>query len=1093
MKGFSKVLVAFALVICGCGGPGSPSVGSSLTGAGESAGGMSQSSDMEPVPVEAACVCDFPSDCCDGCNAIEGPCDDGNICSIGDRCIDGMCLGTSQNTCDDNNVCTTDSCLNGYGCIHSNKPGPCSDNSVCTIGDTCVSGVCVPGSTILDCNDGNFCTDDVCDPVAGCQNKATTTYCEDNNPCTRDLCDPMTGCSYEFITAPCNDGDLCTGNDTCVGGVCVGGAGNDCDDGNPCTNDGCDLVTRQCVYTNNTLGCSDGNACTTGDLCAAGKCTSGAPTICDDGNHCTIDSCNVSTGCVFTPKVCNDMDPCTVDSCNLENGNCVFSRKTCDDMNLCTADSCEPVTGACLNMTISCDDGDVCTTDLCHGATGCYHEYNTAVCDDGNACTGSDACSAGSCVGGPSIDCSDGDRCTIDSCDPVSGCLHSVTTGACDDGDACTVDENCADGTCSGGVAVVCDDGNFCTADSCDSATGCVFVATTDSCDDGDACTVGDVCAGGLCAGVLPLDCDDGNVCTDDGCDPVSGCFHVNNTGVCEDGTLCTGPDTCAEGVCVSGPPVDCNDLNVCTNDSCSPTLGCVHVNTTGPCEDGNLCTTPDKCSKGSCTAGPAADCDDGNECTEDSCDPAVGCVNVPATGPCDDESICTTDDTCVDGVCTGRPALDCDDHDVCTTDRCDPSMGCMYEFNNAACEDGDMCTDGDACSMGACVSGATLVCDDDNVCTDDSCDSSTGCTFAFNSMECDDGDVCTLQDACLMGACTGVAFLDCDDENVCTDDACDPVAGCQYSNNTGDCQGGNLCADAKCIDGACYVTAKDCTDDDACTTDGCSLDVGCTHEIIAGCCHESRPCPADETCESGWCSPVGCRACETDGDCGLADARCVTVGQGTFCVTSCATDACDEGWTCQAVGEYPTMCWPDAGWCKCTEPESPSVCDGNTLIEYDSCGGIMNVETCANGCLEGEGCCPDGTVLEGAACVAVEVEPVPEMVEEGDEATVADDAGDAADVAIGDEGGEDAVVAPDSVADSVVDAVADAGRDLSQPDTAAGDAPDQIEGDTGNVEDTVTGGGKGGCSAGSSPLSMMPALLLLALAAFVLRLRRRA
>jgi len=124
---------------------------------------------------------------------------------------------------------------------------------------------------------------------------------------------------------------------------------------------------------------------------------------------------------------------------------------------------------------------------------------------------------------------------------------------------------------------------------------------------------------------------------------------------------------------------------------------------------------------------------------------------------------------------------------------------------------------------------------------------------------------------------------------------------------------------------------------------------------------------------------------------------------------------------------------------------------------------------------------------------VAVEVEPVPEMVEEGDEATVADDAGDAADVAIGDEGGEDAVVALDSVADSVVDAVADAGRDLAQPDTAAGDAPDQIEGDTGNVEDTVTGGGKGGCSAGSSPLSMMPALLLLALAAFVLRLRRRA
>lgn len=1086
MKGFSKVLLAVALVLSGCGGPGSPSVGSALTGHGEGTGGMGHG--LEPVPAGADCVCDFPSDCCDGCNAIDGPCDDGNICSIGDRCIEGMCLGTSQNTCNDNNVCTTDSCLNGYGCIYANKPGPCSDNSVCTIGDTCVSGTCVPGSTLLDCNDGNFCTDDFCDPVAGCKNLPTTTYCEDNNPCTRDVCNPITGCSYEFITARCDDGDLCTGNDTCSGGVCVGGAGNDCDDGNPCTNDGCDLVTRQCVYTNNNLPCSDGDLCTTGDVCVSGGCVSGLPTICDDSNPCTIDSCSKSTGCIFMPKVCNDSDPCTDDSCNLDNGDCVFKPVDCNDLNLCTADSCDPVTGSCLHFPINCDDGDVCTDDGCYGQTGCTHEHNTAACDDGNVCTGSDACSAGFCVGGPPIDCSDGDRCTIDSCDPVSGCLHQVTTGACDDGDACTVDENCADGTCSRGIAVVCDDDNFCTTDSCDSATGCVFVNTTDSCDDGDACTVGDVCAGGECAGVLPLDCDDGNVCTDDGCDPETGCFHVNNASGCEDGTLCTGPDTCVAGKCVSGPVVNCNDGNVCTNDSCSPTLGCVHVNTTGPCHDGDLCTTPDKCFRGACVSGPAADCDDGNECTDDSCDSAIGCVNVPNVAACDDESICTVDDTCVNGVCVGAPAIDCDDGNVCTSDICDPVMGCIYQFNTDPCEDGDLCTVNDECFEGVCQARASAVCDDVNPCTDDSCDSATGCTHAPNAADCDDGDVCTLEDLCVNGTCVGSGAPDCNDGNECTDDSCDPVVGCVNVDNTAACAGADACTDAVCADGTCHVAEKNCDDGDMCTTDGCGLDVGCTNEPIAGCCSENHPCGSGAVCESGWCIDVGCRPCEADADCQLEDAKCVTVGQGSYCVTSCATATCDAGWTCQTVGEYPTMCWPDAGWCECVEPEVPGECAGDTWVSYNSCGGIQGRETCANGCHATEGCCPDGTQLEGETCVAIEVEPVPESVEQVEDVIVADEAGDTADAAVGDEGGEDAVVLPDAVADAIVDA----GRDHGQSDTVPGDVSGEIAADSGAGEDTVTVGGKGGCSAGSSPLSMLPAFLLLALVAVVLRLRRR-
>src|SRR5262249_26790935 len=50
-----------------------------------------------------------------------------------------------------------------------------------------------------------------------------------------------------------------------------------------------------------------------------------------------------------------------------------------------------------------------------------------------------------------------------------------------------------------------------------------------------------------------PLDCDDGDVCTDDGCSPSTGCVHATNTAPCEDGDAATILDHCAAGTCVPG------------------------------------------------------------------------------------------------------------------------------------------------------------------------------------------------------------------------------------------------------------------------------------------------------------------------------------------------------------------------------------------------------------------------------------------------------------------------------------------------------------------------------------------------------------
>lgn len=75
------------------------------------------------------------------------------------------------------------------------------------------------------------------------------------------------------------------------------------------------------------------------------------------------------------------------------------------------------------------------------------------------------------------------------------------------------------------------------------------------------------------CSG--PRDCDDDNGCTDDSCDPASGCVRAFNSAPCDDGNLCTTADTCSGGSCVGGPPLNCNDGLNCTVDSCDPVAGC--------------------------------------------------------------------------------------------------------------------------------------------------------------------------------------------------------------------------------------------------------------------------------------------------------------------------------------------------------------------------------------------------------------------------------------------------------------------------------------------------------------------------------------
>ena len=94
---------------------------------------------------------------CDDLDCNNQTCNDDNICTTGDQCIDYMCQGILI-SCDDGNPCTDDSCDSHFGCQHLNNTSTCDDGNVCTTNDYCATGICREG-TIVNCDDENACNE----------------------------------------------------------------------------------------------------------------------------------------------------------------------------------------------------------------------------------------------------------------------------------------------------------------------------------------------------------------------------------------------------------------------------------------------------------------------------------------------------------------------------------------------------------------------------------------------------------------------------------------------------------------------------------------------------------------------------------------------------------------------------------------------------------------------------------------------------------------------------------------------------------------------------------------------------------------------
>ena len=503
----------------------------------------------------------------------------------------------------------------------------CQDGNVCNGTEVCVGSTCQAG-TPLSCGDSNACTTDTCDAVAGCQHAVVT--CNDNSLCTTDSCSPATGCSYQPVTCP--QGQVCNGGTgTCgpIATTCTSTA--QCGDGDSCTTDACDGANVSSLAFDGT-----DDYVTMGE--ASGESALGARAFTLEtwvrrtgatwGTVASTGTGGVSAVPLVT-KGRGQSENSNVDS-NYFLGITTAGRPVADFEQFAAAGgwSAGQNHPACSSATIN--DQSWHHVAVTYSVAAGWHFYVDGVegtTADGTSCT---TCSpAGSCPQSPGVEprYDSIQHFGLGTAMNSTGVTEGFFAGALDevrvwkrvlspaeivagknveiDDDADLIgrfglDENggttaedsttpSQDGALTAGPAWSAADRAPLTG-SCSytAIAGCQHCNGTEECLDTNVCNGTAFCSGGICQPGTPLNCDDNDLCTGDSCDAEDGCQHA---------------------------PVGCSDGLACTNDSCDPLLGCQHVST---CPAGQACDPGSGSCVPSCTT--AAECSDGTACTTDTC-----------------------------------------------------------------------------------------------------------------------------------------------------------------------------------------------------------------------------------------------------------------------------------------------------------------------------------------------------------------------------------------------------------------------------------------------------------------------------------------
>ncbi len=836
--------------------------------------------------------------------------------------------------------CALRRCLAGSCAVIDLEGLPCDDGQVCTVGDTCKAGTCEAGADLCACRVDPDCVGktDLCHGTPTCDTTTFPYQCrggslapvfcpEDGNPCTVEACDSSTGgCSSKPTNTGlgCSDDDPCTTGDVCSKGSCMGGVSTcacsttaDCakfDDADacngsqycdkaafpyackvnpasvvvcntakdgPCAKASCAPKTGQC----SVMPIAEGGDCTAKGACDQASCKSGActPTGTD------ICACTQDKDCLKD----EDGDLCNGTLyCELSSGSCKVNpatKVTCPSVadNACIKNTCLPTTGACQLTAVEWLDETCAGVDKADCSWALKKPGAAAkpvACDDGDACTTGDVCAKGVCSKGATNTCActkDGDCAKLEDGNLCNGTLFcNQQVAQCQLNPATTVscpsaqDSDCVKNACIAKTGkcvpthVELVDTICLTLSTGGLQCRTEVQASADPkkknlpCDDGDKCVASTTCKAGSCQGGKDL-------CK---------CSADADCAAQDDGNLCNGLPYCdkTSGLCKpnSAKTVVCKTVD---NTACMK-LAC-HS------QSGQCIPTAAKEAKQVCNA-------DKSECRWEVKAPTEP---MPLVG-CDNGDPCTTNDTCVGGLCqAGKLICECSNDSDCDTK-----------------DDGNKCNGVWYCDKTAgkrkCVFNpdSVVVCGQQpsNICTKKACDPKVGaCALvaANDGKSCDDGEPCTEKDACATGSCQGSKNL-CDDQDLCTQDACIPGKGCTYSK-------------ANCADG------------NACSIDLCDAKTGkCSFDLKSlngkGCDADGDPCTPTDVCSEGKClggQPIVCKlpagACEKAmcaPNKGNGGFQCVVVAKvdGEPCAdgTGCTVGALCKGGSCEAGGKERLM-----------------------------------------------------------------------------------------------------------------------------------------------------------------------------------------
>jgi len=192
-------------------------------------------------------------------------------------------------------------------------------------------------------------------------------------------------------------------------------------------------------------------------------------------------------------------------------------------------------------------------------------------------------------------------------------------------------------------------------------------------------------CVMGRCVDT-PIDCDDANPCTDDSCSGGS-CVHTDVA----DGTACGG-NTCCGGTCLDTDrdPAHCGSCGMMCSD---PTPACLGGGCAA-CTVASDCPAPSACESVLCTSGS---CD--YSLDPGWCRIGGACVANGASAPGNPCAVCDTSRSTSSWSPAGTGTTCADDGITCTIDRCAASSTtCEHPLRTDRCRIGGTCyADGDA------------------------------------------------------------------------------------------------------------------------------------------------------------------------------------------------------------------------------------------------------------------------------------------------------------------------------------------------------------------------------------------------------------